>query len=125
MSDTLTLPAPGAPVAAAEDKYKYKYLIAIAVTLAAVLELIDTSNLKRLTVDTLAAGLNPTQPLFVDLGLPLDGLSDTIVLTAYRAPPSAVTRDGIVTNLWIYDAVASELRLLAVDGLAHAWVITP
>src|ERR1051325_9140981 len=26
-----------------EDKYKYKYLIAIAVTLAAVLELIDTS----------------------------------------------------------------------------------
>jgi MFS transporter, DHA2 family, multidrug resistance protein len=29
--------------AAAEDKYKYKYLIAIAVTLAAVLELIDTS----------------------------------------------------------------------------------
>jgi DHA2 family multidrug resistance protein len=33
------------PVAlvAADDKYKYKYLIAIAVTLAAVLELIDTS----------------------------------------------------------------------------------
>jgi DHA2 family multidrug resistance protein len=30
-------------VAAAEDKYKYKYLIAIAVTLASVLELIDTS----------------------------------------------------------------------------------
>jgi DHA2 family multidrug resistance protein len=30
-------------VAPAEDKYKYKYLIAIAVTLAAVLELIDTS----------------------------------------------------------------------------------
>src|SRR5690349_24594634 len=27
----------------AEDKYKHKYLIAIAVTLAAVLELIDTS----------------------------------------------------------------------------------
>src|ERR1700750_1790899 len=30
-------------VALAEDKYKYKYFIAIAVTLAAVLELIDTS----------------------------------------------------------------------------------
>ena len=30
-------------VAVPEDKYKYKYLIAIAVTLAAVLELIDTS----------------------------------------------------------------------------------
>src|SRR4051794_23792977 len=30
-------------VAPADDKYKYKYLIAIAVTLAAVLELIDTS----------------------------------------------------------------------------------
>src|SRR3978361_1646072 len=33
--------APGAELA--EDKYKFKYLIAIAVTLAAVLELIDTS----------------------------------------------------------------------------------
>jgi DHA2 family multidrug resistance protein len=32
-----------APQDEAEDKYKYKYLIAIAVTLAAVLELIDTS----------------------------------------------------------------------------------
>src|SRR4051812_23846178 len=31
------------PAAPAEDKYKYKYFIAIAVTLAAVLELIDTS----------------------------------------------------------------------------------
>ena len=31
------------PAIAADDKYKYKYLIAIAVTLAAVLELIDTS----------------------------------------------------------------------------------
>src|SRR5690348_328038 len=30
-------------LADAEDRYKYKYLIAIAVTLAAVLELIDTS----------------------------------------------------------------------------------
>ena len=34
---------PPAILVAAEDKYKYKYLIAIAVTLAAVLELIDTS----------------------------------------------------------------------------------
>jgi len=34
-------PPSGAIVAV--DKYKYKYLIAIAVTLAAVLELIDTS----------------------------------------------------------------------------------
>jgi DHA2 family multidrug resistance protein len=34
---------PAGASAAVEDKYKYKYLIAIAVTLAAVLELIDTS----------------------------------------------------------------------------------
>lgn len=37
----ITAPAFAAPVA--EDKYKYKYFIAIAVTLASVLELIDTS----------------------------------------------------------------------------------
>src|SRR5947207_6087606 len=41
MSQTLTLASPSLP--ATEDKYRYKYLIAIAVTLAAVLELIDTS----------------------------------------------------------------------------------
>src|ERR1700730_5022919 len=34
---------PPVALAAADDKYKYKYLIAIAVTLAAVLELVDTS----------------------------------------------------------------------------------
>ena len=43
MGETLTLtPAPGAHTEA-EDKYRHKYLIAIAVTLAAVLELVDTS----------------------------------------------------------------------------------
>jgi MFS transporter, DHA2 family, multidrug resistance protein len=42
MASTLTARVPAA-VPVAEDKYKYKYLIAIAVTLAAVLELIDTS----------------------------------------------------------------------------------
>src|SRR6266851_4536325 len=35
--------APDELLPPAADKYKYKYLIAIAVTLAAVLELIDTS----------------------------------------------------------------------------------
>jgi DHA2 family multidrug resistance protein len=50
MSNTTVAPAPrlygsgiSAVAASAEDKYKYKYFIAIAVTLAAVLELIDTS----------------------------------------------------------------------------------
>jgi MFS transporter, DHA2 family, multidrug resistance protein len=44
MANTLSIPAPGgSATVVAEDKYKYKYLIAIAVTLAAVLELIDTS----------------------------------------------------------------------------------
>jgi len=45
-ADRLGVPAPSEAahaVAHPEDKYKHKYLIAIAVTLAAVLELIDTS----------------------------------------------------------------------------------
>ena len=42
MASTIAARAP-IVVPVAEDKYKYKYLIAIAVTLAAVLELIDTS----------------------------------------------------------------------------------
>jgi hypothetical protein len=40
MASSLTLVTPSV---GAEDKYRYKYLIAIAVTLAAVLELVDTS----------------------------------------------------------------------------------
>ena len=40
---TLPRPAAAAGAPAAEDRYANKYLIAIAVTLAAVLELIDTS----------------------------------------------------------------------------------
>src|SRR5690242_21456993 len=40
---TIGLVAPAGDPAHAHDKYRYKYLIAIAVTLAAVLELIDTS----------------------------------------------------------------------------------
>lgn len=39
----VVFPAPRAVPQAHEDPYKYKYIIAIAVTLAAVLELIDTS----------------------------------------------------------------------------------
>ncbi len=42
-ADMLSLPLPAHIAAPVEDKYKFKYLIAIAVTLAAVLELIDTS----------------------------------------------------------------------------------
>ena len=38
----MSTPPPSSPLEA-EDKYKYKYLIAIAVTMAAMLELIDTS----------------------------------------------------------------------------------
>src|SRR5215471_1731231 len=40
---TISLVPPAAEAAHSEDRYRYKYLIAIAVTLAAVLELIDTS----------------------------------------------------------------------------------
>ncbi len=45
MSTTLRLDGTGRPAApsVAEDKYAHKYLIAIAVTMAAVLELVDTS----------------------------------------------------------------------------------
>src|SRR4030088_447583 len=43
MATAISAPAAYTSAAPADDRYKYKYLIAIAVTLAAVLELIDTS----------------------------------------------------------------------------------
>src|SRR5688500_9142191 len=61
------------------------------------LQLAATRNLKRLTVDSLGAGLTPTQPFSVRFGT-ADGLADQVVVTAVANAPSSVKRDGVPTT---------------------------
>ena len=88
------------------------------------LHLSATSNLKRLTVDSLGAGLNLGLPFGVDLSTS-DGLGDEIVFTSVLAAPTGVTRDGNTTTSWSYNLAAHELTLSETDGLVHTWSVTP
>jgi pimeloyl-ACP methyl ester carboxylesterase len=83
-----------------------------------------TSNLKRLAVDSLGAGLNTSLPLNVALST-ADGLPDEVIFTGVPVAPSAVTRDGFATSSWSYNALAFELTLTELDGTPHDWLITP
>jgi len=87
-------------------------------------KLLGSSNLRRLTVDSLGAGLDPASTLDIVLST-ADGLPDDVVFTAVPAPPTVVMRDGIPTTSWSYNALAQELTLSETDGLTHSWLITP
>jgi len=88
------------------------------------LHLSATANLRRLTVDTLGAGLNPTQPIVLDVST-ADGLSDEVVFTSVPAVPTGVTRDGSATSSWSYNSTTHEVTLIETDGLPHNWRIAP
>lgn len=84
----------------------------------------DTANLRRLTLDTLGAGLDPLQPILVQLAT-ADGLADELVIRDMPAAPSQVIRDGQPTASWSYNSAAQEFTLLESDGLVHNWTIVP
>ena len=88
------------------------------------LSLAATANLRRLTVDTLAAGLDPAQPLQLSLAT-ADGLGDEVVLRGYAAPPTTILRDGQATASWSFDAPTQRLVLVETDGQPHLWSIAP
>ena len=88
------------------------------------LQLSATANLRRLTVDTLGAGLDPALPLSVDLST-ADGLPDEVVFTSVPVSPTSVSRDGNASVSWSYNASAQELTLIETDGSAHAWSVVP
>jgi hypothetical protein len=82
-----------------------------------------TSNLKRLRLDTSAAGLTATAPLTVHLSTS-DLTGDELILEDYTSAPSLVRRDGLVVPI-LYDALADRLTLPETDSSLHTWVITP
>ena len=89
------------------------------------LELTQTSNLARATVETLDAGLDPLAPIAVVVDT-ADGNADEIVLTRIASLPASVLLDGNANFAnWAYDPVAQKLSLTAPDGGAHTWQIWP
>ena len=88
------------------------------------LSLTLTENLAELGVRTLAAGLDPTQPL--DLWIEAaDGTGDVVILDDYAAPPIAVERDDVPDGTWVWEASTSTLRIQEDDGAGHRWEIFP
>ncbi|HTF91050.1 MAG TPA: alpha/beta fold hydrolase [Planctomycetota bacterium] len=83
-----------------------------------------TANLKRLSIDPIAAGLTNTAPLLVTTAS-ADATGDEIVITHWPQFPSALLRDGIATASWTYDPQTLELTLFESDGAAHTWLVTP
>lgn len=88
------------------------------------LHLSATANLKRLSLDPIAAGLSTSSALQVFTAT-ADGTGDSVVLAHWPQFPSAVTRDGIATASWNFDAQTLDLTLLETDGAAHTWIVTP
>ena len=132
---TLTIPTAGNTMADRDDVYFHFYVeqdvpnafTPFNWTLDTpnnTLRLAATANLKRLTVDTLAAGFNPTLDIIVNVST-ADGFGDEIVFTQVLQAPSNVTRDGSVTGSWSYNALAHELTLIETDGMIHDWAIVP
>ncbi len=85
----------------------------------------QSQNLARLKVDTLAAGLDPGQPLLVMIGVS-DGLAEEIVLRGYPNAPQNVLRMGRSTPNWSHDPVAGTLTLFESNGAGYpTWTILP
>jgi poly(3-hydroxybutyrate) depolymerase len=82
-------------------------------------------NLARLTLHTVRAGLDPTQPLTVVIGIS-DGSQDQIVLRDYPVAPQNVTRANRSTSSWVHDPVAQTLTLFEHSGAGYpSWRIFP
>jgi dienelactone hydrolase len=91
------------------------------------LEIDQTHNLLRATVDLASTGLDPTQQLNVELGT-LDGLPDEVKLVGVPAQPASMLRDGIPAVAgasWTYNAQTQELSIQESDGAPHSWTAVP
>ncbi|MCK6445039.1 MAG: hypothetical protein L6Q99_01485 [Planctomycetes bacterium] len=88
------------------------------------LSLVETKNLKRVTLDVASVGLNPAAALSVTLKS-ADGLPDEVKLLGWPTPPTAVDRDGSPETSWSHDAQTSTLTIVEYDSAQHAWTLVP
>jgi hypothetical protein len=83
-----------------------------------------TSNLDRLLVHRVDAGLSDLLPLPVTTS-DADGSPDDIVFLEWPASPLAVWKDGAPSMDWTHDAITGELVLVGTSPGPHAWTIFP
>lgn len=87
----------------------------------------QTENLRRITVDTAAAGLDTSSILKVILGTD-DGLPEEVVLDGYAQAPSNVLRNGVTmpVGAWSFDALSGTVTILETNAAAYPqWRIEP
>jgi hypothetical protein len=132
---TLRLPSSGRLLADTDAVYEHFYVEQDAAgaftpidwsldTQNNALRLSATSNLKRLTIDPIEAGLSTTSDLRVFMAS-ADGSGDEVVIRHWLSLPTGITRDGIATTNWTCDIQTRELTLYETGGAPHVWVITP
>ncbi len=84
-----------------------------------------TGNMWYLRVETLQAGLDPTQPLRVGTGSQ-DGTGDFVVLNDYPNAPTAVLRDGQpMSNPANWTHTPPWVILFEPDSNPHIWEVQP
>lgn len=82
----------------------------------------DTHDLNQVAFDTVAMGLDPTQPLNINHSSG-DLTQDEIVLTGYLTSPSSVTVSSFPPFSWSYDSGNQEVIINPTPGGAPASVL--
>jgi len=91
-------------------------------TATRVVEFSETTNLKRVSIDVVGAGLSLSGPVTLRLAS-ADGTGDRVRLVGVQVPPISVTRDGIATA-GIYDSLLDTYEIVETNSAQHEWVLT-
>ncbi len=91
-------------------------------TVARRVELSQTANLDRISIDVVGAGLSLSGAVTLRLAS-ADGTGDRVRLLGVQTPPISVTRDGIATA-GVYDSLLDTYEVVETNGSRHDWVLT-
>lgn len=91
-------------------------------TVARRVQLLQTQNLRRISLDAPGAGLALSGAVTLRLATS-DGTGDRVRLLGVTAPPVAVTRDGVAAG-GVYDALTASYEITETSSSLHEWVIT-
>lgn len=91
-------------------------------TVTRSVQLLQTANLRRISIDAPGAGLVLSGPVSLRLATS-DGTGDRVRLLGVTSPPIAVTRDGVAAG-GVYDALTASYEITETNPAPHDWVIT-
>jgi hypothetical protein len=84
-----------------------------------------TENLQRIVIDTESLGLSTLKPVEVMMGTQ-DGLPEQVTLDGFPQPPLSVTRNGVPTSSWSWDAVTQSVTIQEPSAGGYPlWRVTP